>query len=109
MQLRSAHRLLIHNYVIAEFIALCTARGASRRLALAFLDGLFSDHRIEMRWVDRELHCRGVEFLRKRLDKSYSLTDAVSFILMRKSRVRIALTSDEHFEQEGFVRLLKPG
>jgi len=43
-----------------------------------------------------------------RLDKTYSLCDAVSFVLMRERELTEALTTDRHFEQEGFVRLLKP-
>ncbi|MEH2285259.1 MAG: hypothetical protein V7K90_28760 [Nostoc sp.] len=43
-----------------------------------------------------------------RQDKSYSLCDAVSFVLMRQRGVTEALTTDHHFEQEGFRRLLLP-
>jgi len=39
--------------------------------------------------------------------KTYSLCDAVSFILMSERRMTNALTTDKHFEQENFVRLLK--
>jgi predicted nucleic acid-binding protein len=41
-----------------------------------------------------------------RQDKSYSLWDAVSFVLMCQRGVTEALTTDRHFEQEGFVKLL---
>jgi uncharacterized protein len=49
-----------------------------------------------------------LRFLQGRLDKSYSLCDAVSFLLMRERAITEALTTDRHFEQEGFTRLLKP-
>jgi uncharacterized protein len=49
-----------------------------------------------------------MELLGNRLDKNYSLCDAVSFILMREHRINEALTTDKHFVQEGFVRLLDP-
>ena len=39
-------------------------------------------------------------------DKSYSLCDAVSFILMRDRGILDALTTDQHFVQEGFHKLL---
>lgn len=43
-----------------------------------------------------------------RQDKSYSLCDAVSFVVMRQRNITKALTTDHHFEQEGFQRLLLP-
>lgn len=63
---------------------------------------------IEIVWVDEELHEAALALLRARLDKTYSLCDAVSFVLMRIHGLIEALTTDHHFEQEGFVRLLKP-
>lgn len=37
---------------------------------------------------------------------TYSLCDAASFALMRRLGINEALTTDRHFEQEGFVRLV---
>jgi predicted nucleic acid-binding protein len=45
--------------------------------------------------------------LLRRLDKDYSLCDAVSFIIMESEGITEAHTTDHHFEQEGFVRLLR--
>jgi uncharacterized protein len=44
----------------------------------------------------------------ERLDKNYFLCDAVSFVLMRQRGLNESLTTDYHFEQEGFQRLLSP-
>jgi len=44
--------------------------------------------------------------LQTQLDKSYSLCDAISFLLMRERGVEEALTTDRRFEQAGFRRLL---
>jgi predicted nucleic acid-binding protein len=59
-----------------------------------------------MVWVDEELHRGALALLMAGVDKTYSLCDAVSFILMRQRRITEALTTDHHFEQEGFQRLL---
>ena len=45
--------------------------------------------------------------LENRLDKNYSLCDAVSFVVMREYQFLNALTTDKHFAQEGFRRLLE--
>ena len=56
--------------------------------------------------MDEQLHRQAFALLQGRVDKTYSLCDAVSFVLMRGMNVAEALTTDRHFEQEGFVRLL---
>ncbi len=67
---------------------------------------VINDPRIEVVWVTRDLHLAALDLLAARLDKSYSLCDAVSFVLMRERGVGEALTTDRHFEQEGLTRLL---
>ena len=58
--------------------------------------------------VDEDLHRRAVELIHRRGDKTYSLCDAVNFVIMRERGINEALTTDKHFEQENFIRLLKP-
>ena len=36
-------------------------------------------------------------------DKSFSFTDCTSFVVMRRRRLKTALTSDRHFAQAGFA------
>jgi uncharacterized protein len=97
---------LTHSYVLAEFVALAHVRGVPRRDALAFCAGLVDAPKNEVVWVDEILHREALVLLFARLDKSYSLCDAVSFVLMRRRGLTDALTNDRHFEQEGFRRLL---
>ena len=101
-----ADRRTIHAYVLAEWVALAQARGIPRPLALQFVGDLVDNPDIEVLWVDEELHRAGMALLADRLDKTYSLCDAVSFVLMRRVGEHEALTTDRQFEQEGFRRLL---
>jgi predicted nucleic acid-binding protein len=105
---KSAYEFLIHSYVLAEFVPLCRARGLNMTGALAFAVRLLDNPLIEFVWVDENLHRAALSLLQARLDKTYSLCDAVSFLLMRQYGVSDALTTDRHFEQEGFARLLRP-
>lgn len=99
---------LTHSYVLAEFVALCQSRGLNRIRVLNFSADLLDNPHVEVVWVDETLHRTALAFLQARLDKTYSLCDAVSFVLMRERRITEALTTDRHFEQEGLTRLLKP-
>jgi len=103
----SAPRLLTHNYVLAELVALAGARKLPRRDALDYVNSLVEHRGVEIVWVDELLRLAGMNLLMQRLDKSYSRCDAVSFLLMEQHEITDALTTDRHFEQEGFVRLLK--
>ena len=95
-----------HSLVLAEFVALAHARRLPRLPALQFVVGVVENPNILVVWVDRELHHQAVQLLQDRLDKTYSLCDAVSFLLMQEYDLVEALTTDRHFEQEGFRRLL---
>ncbi len=105
--LKSAPVLLTHSYVIVEFVPLCQVRGLNRATSLAFASALLDSPDVGVVWVDESLHRTGVALLQARLDKTYSLCDAVSFVLMRQRGITEALTTDHHFDQEGFRRLLE--
>lgn len=54
-----------------------------------------------------ELFDRGADLYASRPDKGWSLTDCISFVVMQDLGLRDALTADHHFEQAGFVALLR--
>jgi len=102
----SAHSHFTTDYILAEFVPLANVRGLPRKQSLEVLKQIHLDASIEITWVDKALHVEALELLTKRGDKTYSLCDAVSFLVMRKLGLTDALTTDGHFKQEGFVRLL---
>jgi predicted nucleic acid-binding protein len=55
-----------------------------------------------------DLRDAGLQLFAARLDKHWSLTDGVSFVVMQREGITDALTGDHHFEQAGFRALLKP-
>lgn len=105
---KAARVRLTHSYVLAEFVALCQSRGLNRIRVLDFSADLLDNPHVEVVWVNETLHRSALKLLQERLDKTYSLCDAVSFVLMRERGFTEALTTDRHFEQEGFTRLLEP-
>lgn len=103
---RSAATRVTHNYVIAELIPLAMTRKFSRLRTLQFLGELMNDSRINIVWTDDLITEKALQLLSERGDKEWSLCDAVSFVLMDEFGLTDALTTDRHFEQAGFVRLL---
>jgi predicted nucleic acid-binding protein len=106
MLYKQAHNRLTHSYVLAEFVALATVRRLPRLPALTYMADLLENPDIETVWIDESLHREAMTLLLSRQDKMYSLCDAVSFVLMRQRNIAEALTTDRHFEQEGFRKLL---
>ena len=47
------------------------------------------------------------EILRKYSDQDFSYTDAVSFAIMRRQRIRKAFCFDKHFATAGFLNILQ--
>jgi predicted nucleic acid-binding protein len=95
-----------HNYVLVELVALAHARNYPRELALSYVADIVSHPDIDIVWVDQRRHSSALQMLQSQLDKSYSLCDAVSFLSIRERGIRDALTTDHHFDQAGFHRLL---
>jgi predicted nucleic acid-binding protein len=97
-----------HSYIIAEYVALANARRFPRSSILAFVVDLLDNPDIETVWINESLYRKAIDLLMIRQDKSYSLCDSISFVLMRERSINEALTTDRHFDQEGFIRLLHP-
>ena len=104
---KSRRKCITHSLVIAEFVTLASARRVPRRLVLDSIAVLLKNPRVEMIWVERQTLLDSIAFLESRIDKMYSLCDAASFKLMRQRDMTEALTTDHHFEQEGFRALLR--
>ena len=97
---------MTHGYVLAELVALANARGAAPGPVLKFLSTLLVNPKIDVIWPDETLTGQALSLLMARQGRGYSLCDAVSFVLMRASNQHEALSTDVHFEDEGFRRLL---
>ena len=100
-------RVVTTNYVLSELVALFTRFHVRRVKALDYINGICSDTLVEVIHVDPPLDKEAWKLLENRLDKVWSLVDAASFVVMKNRRITEALTTDHHFEQAGFTRLLK--
>jgi predicted nucleic acid-binding protein len=78
-----------------------------RPIALSIWDEFHGgDSRCRVREVSGSRLARAVELFRERPDKSWSLTDCLSFVVMDEEHLLYALTADSHFNQAGYDALL---
>jgi hypothetical protein len=95
-----------HAWVLTEVAdALAARRQRDRFLALWRL--LQDDEEMMVVETSEKLFRAGVAFYARRPDKDWSLTDCISFVVMRDRGITEALTGDHHFEQAGLKALLK--
>jgi predicted nucleic acid-binding protein len=93
--------LITTSLVFCEIVTFFNTRGYHRK-AVQVGESLLRSQGVEIVHVDAALLEAGWDMIRRQDDKRYSLTDAVSFALMRTLAITIALTTDRHFEQAGF-------
>lgn len=101
--LREMPPLTTTSYVVDEVVTFFNARGQHGK-SVELGEVLLSSPSVRMIHVGEDLLARGLDLLRARPDKRYSLTDCVSFVVMRERGISTAFAFDRHFEQEGFVR-----
>ncbi len=96
------------NYVITELIALLNSpMRYPREQAVHFVNGIKNSKFVRVVHIDETLDTQAWELLSKRLDKTWSLVDCSSFVVMKHEKLTEALTTDHHFAQAGFTPLLK--
>jgi predicted nucleic acid-binding protein len=110
--------LLLADQIIADGARLTTTRAViveignfmakrrHRQAAVRLLSSFEIDSEIEIVPDSEDLHARAFALYRARPDKEWGMTDCISFIVMQDAGLTVALTTDEHLEQAGFVKLL---
>ncbi|MCI0489159.1 MAG: type II toxin-antitoxin system VapC family toxin [Blastocatellia bacterium] len=99
-------KLITTRAVILE-IGNALSKQRYREDAVRLLESLEQDHKVEIIPISEELYERGFKLYRDRPDKAWGITDCISFVVMQERGLREALTTDEDFEQAGFVALLR--
>lgn len=101
-------KLITTNYILTELVSLLTSPlRIPRPSIVAFIEGIKTSPYVEIVHVDVTLDAQAWQLLTHRQDKDWSLVDCSSLVVMRQRSIVEALTTDHHFEQAGFIRLLK--
>jgi uncharacterized protein len=99
-------RIVTTDWVLVE-LSNFMSRSKSRRRVAGFVRDLQVDPRIDVVPASAAAIESGLNFYERHEDKEWSLTDCMSFQVMRREGIQQSLTADHHFEQAGFEILLK--
>lgn len=98
--------VLTSEYVVVEVGNFFRARAARPRFR-SFMHVVESDPATQIVPASSTLLRGAIELFVNRKDKTWSLTDCTSFVIMQDRGITDALSADHHFEQAGFRALLR--
>ena len=102
--IETSFSLVTTSYVLDEIVTFLN-RKRQHDKAVKVGNNLLAASHIEMIHVDEALFYEGWRYFGQHADKTFSLTDCISFVLMEKLGIFEALTFDKHFVQAGFGKL----
>ena len=105
--LNEARTRIVTNRAVLLEVGNALSKTKYRPVAVSLLDAFEKTKLVKIIPVTEELSRVGWDLFRRRPDKEWSWTDCISFFVMRERGIRQALTTDEHFEQAGFIALLR--
>lgn len=103
-------RIVTTEEVLSEFLGWLSLRRERLRhlrlVAVATVQTALANPRIIVIEQTHQAFLAGLDLYERRPDRDYSLIDCISMSVMRERGIGEALTSDRHFEQEGFAALM---
>jgi uncharacterized protein len=96
--------LVTTSYVFDEVVTYFNSRGYHAK-AVEVGNRLLQSPSVQFVQVDEGLFMEGWQYFQQHQDKSYSLTDCISFVVMKKLKIETALAFDQHFVQAGFKKV----
>jgi predicted nucleic acid-binding protein len=75
--------------------------------AIQFIEQCYCTENIRVVTVDTQLLTRAMQLYQTRPDKTWGLTDCISFVVMEDQGLMDAVTADIHFVQAGYRALLR--
>jgi len=94
-------RLITSTYILDELVSLVLSR-RDHRTAAGVGSHIRAAAEVHVEHPDAAEERRAWALFLERPDKRYTLTDCLSFVMMRRLGLTTALATDEHFRQEGF-------
>lgn len=93
--------LVTSSYVFDEVVTFFQSRGHHAK-AIHLGTVLLQSPTITLIHIDIPLFEEGWHYFQAHQDKTYSLTDCLSFVIMDRQQITTAFTFDHHFTQAGY-------
>lgn len=103
-RIRAASEVWITEAIFAEVGNALSA--FNRNGAVQFIQQCYRTDNIRIISVDTELLIQALTLYQSRPDKTWGLTDCISFVVMQQQSLADAVTGDRHFVQAGFRALM---
>ncbi|NEO77925.1 PIN domain-containing protein [Moorena sp. SIO4G3] len=103
-RLKNAKEVWVTEAVLTEVGNALSA--VNRVIAVQFIQQCYETKNIYVVSVDTPLLQRALQLYYDRSDKSWGLTDCISFAVMKEQGLTDALTTDKHFVQAGYRALM---
>lgn len=102
--LKTFRRLVTSNLTIAEtYVLLLHALGHAP--AFSFLERVRGSPKISKIYSTEDIESEAEAILRRYIDQDFSFTDAVSFAMMKRYKIKKAFCFDKHFVTAGFIKV----
>lgn len=90
------------NFVVSELITLLVYRFDAHK-ALKAANEIYASQWIEIVSIARQDELSALNLLKQYNDQKFSMTDAVSFVVMHNKKIPCAFSYDHHFKIAGFT------
>jgi predicted nucleic acid-binding protein len=97
-------KLVTTTYVFDEIVTFFNTRNQHSK-AVELGNRLINSPSVRLIHIVEMLFDEAWQYFIQHEDKSYSLTDCLSFIVMKRFEIQTALTFDRHFVQAGFQKM----
>lgn len=104
-QVRAALEVWVTEAVLIEVGNALSA--VNRTAAVQFIEQCYHTPNLRVVTVDTLLLTSALQLYHERPDKTWGLTDCISFVVMQEQGLTDAVTADEHFVQAGYRALLR--
>ncbi len=103
-RVRAASEVWLTEAILVKVGNALSAR--NRQGAVQFIQQCYRTENMIIVRVDTDLLAQALNLYQSRFDKTWGLTDCISFMVMQANNLTTAVTSDRHFLQAGFLALM---